>query len=463
MLLRALLVLLLLALPAWAAPYSLSTDGHITRFRLMCTRPHVVRTVPLADGIRWDLAVASPAYYGVNRIVPQGPIKRIEIIHKGLAISVAVHWRFPIPELRPTVSGGRFEFEIPEVVTRGSTVDLRKGVIYQRVSRWTAAGAVAIHILRLNLGEVKVAPRLAAADNLFARATVRDISLKQQALAAVNGSFFALTTGAPIGLLLSEGRILSSSFINRSVFGIRTDGTCFISQARLFAAIAEDSGKVYLASAVNRPAIRNEIVLYTPHWGPRTRTAPDPSRREFALAKDGEILGAATGNMVIPRDGYVVSAQGKAIRELRRRLKIGEGVTVYARLNGIFRGARFAIGGGPTLVQGWEVKVTAKEERFGPEIARGRAARTAIGYLGGTDLVLVTVDGPPRQRQPRVVPSVGMTLYEMARLMRELGCKEAINLDGGGSSTMVVQGRTVNNPSEGADRLVQNALVVAEH
>ena len=462
--------MLYFASSAWAGSIRVASEGERTAVRVMATRPRVVRSVSVPGGMRWDLHVANPGFGLEKKTLTRGPVREVEVYHHGLALEITLHWRFPMPNIRPDVTDGAVEFEFEERVSRSSIVLLRPGMAYQRVSRFTAAGPVSVHVLRLRLSDVDLRLRLANSRDLFRRDTVRNMVRNYQAIAGVNGSFFAPATAAPVGLLYSEGLILSSSFINRSVFGTRLDGSCFISQARLFAAVAEEGGKVYIANAVNKAAARGKIVLYTAHWGPRTGTVPDPSRREFALDADGRVLGAATGNMAIPARGYVLSAQGKPTYEMRRRLRTGMRLLVHTKLNGVFQGARYAISGGPTLVQAGKVKVTAREERFGPEIAKGRAARTAIGYFGGQDLALVTVDGrrraaaSPKQRAFRAVSqvgdSVGMTLYELARFMQEIGIREAINLDGGGSTAMVIQGRTVNHPVDGAERPVQNALLV---
>jgi exopolysaccharide biosynthesis protein len=446
-----------------------ASEGERSRIRVMATRPRALRASSVPGGVRWDFKVDNPGYGLERRILTRGPIRAVEVYHHGLALEMTLYWRFPMPQLRPLLSIGSIEFEFQDRVSRASSLLLQRGMYYQRVSRFTGAGPVALHVLRLHLGDVRLKLRTASGRDLFRRDTVQNIATNYRALAGINGSFFSPSTSAPVGLLLREGEILSSSFFNRSVFGIRHNNTAFISQSRLFAAIAEESGKVYLASAVNKPVLRNKIVLYTSHWGARTGSVPDPSRREFALAPNGEILGAATGNMAIPARGYVMSAQGAPTFEMRRRLRVGQTLRVYARLNGVFENAQMAVSGGPTLIQGGRVRVTVKEERFGPDIASGRAARTGICFLGGTDVALLTVDGRPRNGRAKLraagvaagLPhSVGMTLYEFARVMQEIGCRDGINLDGGGSTTMVVQGRTVNVPADGTSRPVQNALLV---
>jgi exopolysaccharide biosynthesis protein len=100
------------------------------------------------------------------------------------------------------------------------------------------------------------------------------------------------------------------------------------------------------------------------------------------------------------------------------------------------------------------VEITGEAEQFKDDILKGRAPRTAIGITADQRLLLVTVNG----RQPHI--SVGMTLDELANLLIELGALEAMNLDGGGSTTMTVRNLVLNLPSDGKERAVSNAIVV---
>jgi exopolysaccharide biosynthesis protein len=101
------------------------------------------------------------------------------------------------------------------------------------------------------------------------------------------------------------------------------------------------------------------------------------------------------------------------------------------------------------------VDITDRREKMLKTFATDRHPRTAIAALGDRRALLAVVDG----RQPAL--SVGMTLDELARLLIEFGATEAINLDGGGSTTMVVQGQIVNNPSDvSGERPVSDAILV---
>jgi exopolysaccharide biosynthesis protein len=103
---------------------------------------------------------------------------------------------------------------------------------------------------------------------------------------------------------------------------------------------------------------------------------------------------------------------------------------------------RDAIGAGPALIINGEIRVTSDEEVFfGTSIPKIHP-RTAVGYSEKGALILMVVDG--RQERSR-----GVSLDELAILMYELDVVEAINLDGGGSSTLVVNNRLVNRPTGG--------------
>ncbi len=117
-------------------------------------------------------------------------------------------------------------------------------------------------------------------------------------------------------------------------------------------------------------------------------------------------------------------------------------------------GVVHAIGGGPRLVKDGRAHITSGEESFKADVAVGRAPRTAAGVTHDGKLLLVAVTG----RQ--AYHSIGVTLEELANLMVELGARDAMNLDGGGSSTMVVRDYVMNTPSDGRERKVADAILV---
>jgi len=113
-----------------------------------------------------------------------------------------------------------------------------------------------------------------------------------------------------------------------------------------------------------------------------------------------------------------------------------------------------ALAAGPALIADGEIDITVDEEVFFGSSIPDVHPRTAAGVTRQGDLILMVVDG----RQPA---SRGVNLAELADLMRSAGCVEALNLDGGGSSTLVVNGRLVNRPAGGTyQREVMSAITV---
>jgi hypothetical protein len=152
----------------------------------------------------------------------------------------------------------------------------------------------------------------------------------------------------------------------------------------------------------------------------------------------------------LPPTGTLVAAEPSGLAAaFVRSLTTDAPVTMTTQLG--FPGAVDALGGNPRLVVDAAV---AGPEVDGTGEFFGRHSRTAVGVTGDGRLLLVVVDG----RQPGY--SRGMTLRELAELLQRLGAQQAMNLDGGGSSEMVVNGLTASRPSDGRSRGIANALVV---
>jgi hypothetical protein len=173
---------------------------------------------------------------------------------------------------------------------------------------------------------------------------------------------------------------------------------------------------------------------------------------------------SATSGSSIPTGGAVLAAYGSGLRSEEVQ-KMGDGDTVKVLLTTLPRIPRGAapvmiIGGWPRILRDGE-NVAGESSTIEGTLSRNAEARhprTAVGFSrDSSTLFVLTVDG-------RSENSGGMTLVELASVMRELGAWQAMNFDGGGSTTMVVDGKVVNHPSDKeGERAVGNALLVVEH
>jgi hypothetical protein len=293
--------------------------------------------------------------------------------------------------------------------------------------------------------------------------TTSAIARRRGAVAATNGGYFRTEgpyRGEPAGIVMTAGKVLSEPSRRRpglavSNKGPRTRLAVVDVDLRAEAVAADNSSR--RIDGINRPRLDDELILFTPGFDRTTLTGPQGIEATFAK---GRVTGVAeaVGGAVIPAEGGVLSAHGGAAAWVRSQLRPGTRVEIRTEAALSPRPAfppDFVIGGGPRLVRGGRSAGPPDPGIYPPGFAEARHPRTAVGFRADGRVLLVTVDG----RQPEL--SVGMTIAELAALLLELGAVEAVNMDGGGSTTMVVRNKVVNSPSDlTGERAVGDALLV---
>ena len=314
-----------------------------------------------------------------------------------------------------------------------------------------------IHVLEADpkLIEVRVAHAYDAAIGLE---TTADLAERHGALAAVNGGFFLMTgllAGDSQGTLVMDGRVLSEPDRGRATVGFYTaDGTTRAVVGRLSfrGEVRFGDGMAVPVDGINRARQASEIVLFTPEFHRTTLTPPGGTEIIVENGRIAEVRDGA-GSSVIPPAGMVVSIGGDRLEQIRPHIRPGAPVAVDTKLisslpdpEGEWERAEGIASAGPLLL--WKGKRIEEPEKesISNVFCLARHPRTAAGVRADGTLVFVTVDG----RQPET--SIGMSIPELTDLMLELGCVSAMNLDGGGSTTMVVKGKIVNSPSGGSAR-----------
>ncbi|MDD5089396.1 MAG: phosphodiester glycosidase family protein [Candidatus Wallbacteria bacterium] len=327
------------------------------------------------------------------------------------------------------------------------------GLSYYNLELNRPDGPVAVHILTVDLTRRERSIRVVSAgDSINDRKILTDLSRRHKPLAAINGSYFGDKSG-PLGILIIDGELVSVPILRRAALGL-TSGKKLIWGHPVFqghVSLAGGSAFVLLSGINQFPSGKEScIMMFTPEFGFETPQSENCS--EFTVLRN-RVVSLGSGKSIIPPGGFVLSAYNHTPDELGS-LSLLDQVQVMTGIEHRWSEAEFAVGGGPRLIKDGEVCVTFREENFRSDVYAGKAPRTAVGTTDGTRLVIVVVDG----RQPGY--SEGMELEELARLMLSLGCREALNLDGGGSSTLVIRNQLMNRPSDGKERPVSNALMV---
>jgi hypothetical protein len=258
-----------------------------------------------------------------------------------------------------------------------------------------------------------------------------------------------------MGLHISEGDLISAPS-DRACFWIDSQGEPHIGDVLSLFKVTWPSGQE-IAIGLNSALTNEGAVLYTPAVGRATRTKKG---RELILEStgDGSWLPLMVGRTYSARvrevrdegkspvnTGTMVLALSPEVAARVPAVPAGTVLKISTGTSPNLSGVKTAIGGGPTLVR------DGKAAQWNGH--QTRHPRTAIGW-SKTHFFFVQVDG--RQRGL----SVGMTFPELAEYLVKLGCEQAMNFDGGGSSTAWVLGRVVNSPCYGHEREMANSLIL---
>ena len=348
------------------------------------------------------------------------------------------------------------------------------GVLHHRL--WFAAGPQVVHVLDVDRARCWTLSARKAGRGAVGRAgtlaLVRGLadSSGREVVGGVNADFFLFAPpGVPVGPHVENG-VLVAGPVARPAFALDSAGAPIVGVLRVVGQVVARGDSLTLASW-NRTASAG-LALFDAAWGARTDSVPgrvlvrvrivQPLQPLARGALAGVVASIDTGSVAAIGADDVVLAVGPqapvALRaRVRERLTVGDTVRVRRALGPV--APRTAVGGLPVLVRGGAID--PQVDSAGNAGFRGVNPRTAVGVAdAGRRLLLVTADG----RQPG--RSIGMSLRDLATLFRTMGAHDAINLDGGGSTTMVVRGgptgfRIANTPSDSAgERPVANALAV---
>ncbi|MDN4524685.1 phosphodiester glycosidase family protein [Fictibacillus fluitans] len=322
-----------------------------------------------------------------------------------------------------------------------------------------------------------------------------DMAKSTGAVAGVNGGYFVMgpqdgTEGDLAGVSVINGDLISEAVKGRTSLVLNRNSKASISSVKTKLIVKDSHGDKVNLDGLNRdPGLvrgcggiddtetvlprhdftctdPDELIQYTSVFGNR---APEGSGTDVVLGRDGKVLEIRSSRGAsIPLGGSVIAGTGDSADWLKEHAVPGRKLTVKKTVTAdnkaLPSSAKYGVvNGGPRLLKHGETYINSTKEGFhqpvDPEFyyrfGERRNPRTIAGIKPNGNLLLVTVDG----KKPGY--SIGMTFEEEARLMKALGAAEAVNLDGGGSTTMNVNGELVNDPSDAAgERPIGDGLLL---
>ncbi len=310
--------------------------------------------------------------------------------------------------------------------------------------------AQAIHILRVNPKKAKIALTHALSDGV-GREPLSSIAERTGAIAAVNGGFFrywGTYDGQATGLLKIGGEYYSMGKKTRGAIGWKKDSSVVLFNRLQLTPKIKFNGIDYPLDGLNHSRNHKDAMLYTACFHRTTLTSP--AGTEF-LIQNNKVVAyhKQKGDSPIPADGYVYSL-GKDVKIDMASITPTSKVEVSFQLEAflptkpnelaLWHECDNIIGGAPLIIKDGACVTDFSQEGIRESFLNKPHPRTAVGTCSDGTWVFVVVDG----RNPLL--SVGLSINELTALMQSLGCTNALNLDGGKSTTMTIAAEVVNSP-----------------
>ena len=362
------------------------------------------------------------------------------------------------------------------------------GIEYAEVTKEISGLKVNMNLLRLDLTKVRLDVHHAM-DAAIGTEKTSSIATRHGAVAAINAGFFRLDTsiwaGDPTGVLIIDGILWSESSNKRIALHIENEKKVTTAdfghvETKVPLRLTEATNYVD-ASGIDKERKPNEIIVYNPYFGPSTLTKPDGLEILFSKCKSNDHFGGTgniicrqaeihekSGNSVIPKDGRIVSIGSEALDENTKALLLQSfdrnhkkrtnmlfhDIIKFGGLDLLADKNSDTVAGVPQLIKNGKIDITWEQEKTTKSFVETRHPRTAVAKLKDGKFLMITVDG-------RSESSGGIGLQDLAEYLLSLGATDAMNLDGGGSTTMFLDGKVVNHPSDKeGERKVSDAILV---
>lgn len=306
---------------------------------------------------------------------------------------------------------------------------------------------------RVRLNTVRLDPRsgpvalrpLSRGGGMEGLSLLPQLARRYDAVVAINGGFFNRVRRLPLGALKDQGRWLSGPILNRGVVAWDPRRLPRFGRLQLEEWVSDSRGQTLALQTLNSGYVQRGLSRYTADWGPVYR--PLSGLESAVLIRQGLVVQRLEPAILV--DGVNLGPLDTLLVARGRPLPWREGdrLTINSRPNSDLGLAANVVGGGPLLLQQGQVVLDGSAEGFGAAFLTQGAPRTVIGSDGRL-LWLVTLEG---------IDDSGPTLAEAARLLQAMGLQEALNLDGG-SSTGLVMGGTQTVRGRGVTAAVHNGL-----
>jgi exopolysaccharide biosynthesis protein len=327
--------------------------------------------------------------------------------------------------------------------------EIYPGISYRK---FHLPGPVMVNVLDIDLNDpmIDLKPLTAMPDNVLSKSNLNQFVQRYKGIAGINASFFKPPTGLPLGALIVDGEYYTGPIFNRVALVIDRYNRAYLDVIRLHAYCIIPGNIRLNIQNINQPRLSTEgYMLYNSKW---TSPVPKTLKNELQIAVvQNKVIQKTTGALRVPENGYVITGPNK---DAFKAIKVYDSIDIQVHTVSKVPNIKHAIGAGPYLLKEGNVYIDCASQKFAFS-PYTKDPRSAAGITADNHLLLVTVDG--RQKN-----SIGMSFHQLAHFMKSLGVVNAMNLDGGSSTQMSINGKIVNNPTIRGGTPVSTAIIVKE-
>ena len=333
------------------------------------------------------------------------------------------------------------------------------GIYKHYIKTSTARGPVIVNALEVELKHKNISIKVGISDKESIRHnknTLAQLVKSGMSIAGLNANYFT-EDGIPIGVLIQDESWISGPLFNRVAIGFSKDKDVFFEQLSRYGIVSVERGLfkkkpiplMLQIDCLNAPVNLCDDINIIEHSLAEKLKLP---KEKFAYAvKEGCIKSKDARKVHVPEHEYLlVGNKDSDLSKLHR----WDCLNIQWITEPDWSFVEQAVSGGPYLLKNGEVFIDEEVENIRFQDKDFYAPRSAIGVDLKGNLFLVAVDG----RQAGY--SVGFSLIELAKFLQTMGLYTAINLDGGGSTTLVLNGEVLNKPSDGEERSISNAILI---
>ena len=401
----------------------------------------------LGDDLHLGLQLNPAQRHTLARLGLRPQLQRHGVVLQGQAtrlksLSLAQPWRLVLDGVNPATPATA----TPQTLHSPAIAAwLRRGLVLER--RMLKVGVKPLELVRAggNLQAIGLGLRpLTMTKSQTGLQFLPQLAQPARAVVAVNGGFFNRIVEVPLGALRLNNRWLSGPILNRGVIAWTNSRNLHFGRLRLQQTLWSNSGRRHRIDHLNSGYVQHGLSRYTRDWGPVYRPL---SGQEEALLIRGGVVNTHFAHdrlkrgVVIPDQADLLVARGGEPLPA----KPGDQVRISSGSRSGLDQLQNVLGGGPLLLQNGRFVLNGRAEGFSPDFLALAAPRTVVGQgRGGTWLLTLRGTGGS---------GGGPTLLETALAAKQLGLRDALNLDGGSSTTVVAGGRTVMNGRGGTPRI----------